>query len=121
MKKAFLFVALLLMVCTMANAQTYVNVELKDGTIRSYSEEATSKVTFGEKKGADPTVSEQTINVGDYKATVKLADDTPASEVVFSTNLEGNTVKIKAVSVGGYGLECIKDNEALTPIAANGF
>ena len=121
MKKAFLFVAALLMVCTMANAQTYVNVELKDGTIRSYSEESTSKVTFGEKKGADPTVSEQTINVGDYKVTVKLADDTPASEVVFSTNLEGNTVKIKAVSVGGYGLECIKDNEALTPIAANGF
>ena len=67
------------------------------------------------------TESEQTVTVDGHTVTVKLAENTPASEVVFSTNIEGNAVKIKAVSVGGYGLECIKDNEVLAPDVANGF
>ena len=112
--------ALLLMVSSVASAQ-YLNVKLEDGTCHSYKTTPNMKVSFGDKNGTDPTESEQIVTVGDNKVTVKLADDTPANEVVFSTNLEGDLVKIKAVSVGGYGLECIKDNEVLTPDVANGF
>ena len=50
MKAKSIIAAALLVVSTMASAQAYVNVELKDGTIRSYSAESTSKVTFGENK-----------------------------------------------------------------------
>ena len=57
MKKILLSILSAFMVSTMASAQTYVNVELKDGTIRSYSAESTSKVSFGEKKGTEQTPS----------------------------------------------------------------
>ena len=120
MKIKSILSALLLMVSTMASAQ-YLNVKLEDGTYHSYKTTPNMKVSFGDKAGTDPTESEQTVTVGDNKVTVKLAENTPASEVVFSTNLEGNAVKIKAVSVGGYGLVCIKDNEVLAPAVANGF
>ena len=58
MKKILFSILGAFMVSTMASAQTYVNVELKDGTIRSYSAESTSKVSFGEKKGTEQTPSE---------------------------------------------------------------
>ena len=57
MKKILFSILCAFMVSTMASAQTYVNVELKDGTIRSYSAESTSKVSFGEKKGTEQTPS----------------------------------------------------------------
>ena len=120
MKIKSILSALLLMVSSVASAQ-YLNVKLEDGTYHSYKTTPNMKVSFGDKAGTDPTESEQTVTVGDNKVTVKLAENTPASEVVFSTNLEGNAVKIKAVSVGGYGLECIKDNEVLAPDVDNGF
>lgn len=120
MKIKSILSALLLMVSSVASAQ-YLNVKMEDGTCHSYKTTPNMKVSFGDKKGTDPTESEQTVTVGDNKVTVKLAENTPASEVVFSTNLEGNAVKIKAVSVGGYGLECIKDDEVLAPAVANGF
>lgn len=120
MKLKSILSALLLMAGTVASAQ-YLNVKLEDGTCHSYKTTPNMKVSFGDKKGTDPTESEQTVTVGDNKVTVKLAENTPASEVAFSTNLEGNAVKIKAVSVGGYGLECIKDDEVLAPAVANGF
>ena len=120
MKIKSILSALLLMVSSVASAQ-YLNVKLPDGTYHSYKTTPDMKVSFGDKAGADVTESEQIVTVGDNKVTVKLAENTPASEVAFSTNLEGNAVKIKAVSVGGYGLECIKDNEVLAPDVANGF
>lgn len=43
------------MVSTVASAQAYVNLEYKDGTVRSYSTEKVKKVSFGEKEEADPT------------------------------------------------------------------
>lgn len=119
MKKLLFTILSAFMVSTMANAQ-YLNVKLKDGTY-SFKTSSDMEVSFGDKKGTEPTESTQTVTVGDYKVTVKLADDTPANEVVFSTNLEGDAVKIKAVSVGGYGLECVKDNEVLDPVVDNGF
>lgn len=54
MKRTSVFAASL-MCSVMLSAQTYVNVELKDGSVRSYSAELTSKVVFGEKEEADPT------------------------------------------------------------------
>ena len=114
------------MVSTMVSAQ-YLNVKLKDGTYRSFKTSSKTEVSFGDKKGTEPTEFEQTVTVGDYKVTVKLADGTPASDVALHAFIEGDKVKIKAMCWDGYGLECIKDNEvltpdeALTPIAANGF
>ena len=120
MKIKSILSALLLMVSSVASAQ-YLNVKLEDGSVRSFKTTPNMKVSFGDKSGTDPTESEQTVTVGNYKVTVKVAENTPASEVAFNTNLEGNAVKIKAVSVGGYGLECIKDNEVLAPDVANGY
>ena len=52
---------------------------------------------------------------------MKLADDTPASDVALHAYIEKDKVTIKAIPWGGYGLECIKDNEVLTPAVSNGF
>ena len=117
MKLKSILSALLLMASTVASAQ-YLNVKLEDGSVRSFKTTPNMKVSFGDKAGAE---IEEIVTVGDNKVTVKLAEDIPASDVAFSTNIEGNAVKIKAVSVGGYGLECIKDNEVLAPAVANGF
>ena len=126
MKKILFSILSAFMVSTMASAQ-YLNVKLKDGTYRSFKTSSKTEVSFGDKKGTEPTEFEQTVTVGDYKVTVKLADGTPASDVALHAFIEGDKVKIKAMCWDGYGLECIKDNEALTPdealtpIAANGF
>ena len=120
MKIKSILSALLLMISSVASAQ-YLNVKLEDGSVRSFKTTPNMKVSFGDKNGTEPTEFEQTVTVGNYKVTVKLAENTPASEVVFSTNLEGNAVKIKAMCWDGYGLECIKDNEVLAPAVANGF
>ena len=120
MKKILFSILGAFMVSTMASAQ-YLNVKLKDGTYHSYKTSSDMEVSFGDKKGTDPTVSTQSVTVNGHKVTVKLADDILASDVAFSTNIDGDAVKVKAVSVGGYGLECIKDNEVLAPAVANGF
>ena len=120
MKKLLFSILSAFMVSTMASAQ-YLNVKLKDGTYHSYKTSSDMEVSFGAKKGADVTESAQSVTVNGHKVTVKLADDILASDVAFSTNIEGDKVKIKAVSVGGYGLECIKDKEVLAPDVDNGF
>ena len=117
MKIKSILSAILLMVSSVASAQ-YLNVKMEDGSVRSFKTTPNMKVSFGDKAGAE---IEEIVTVGDNKVTVKLAEDIPASDVAFSTNIEGNAVKIKAVSVGGYGLECIKDNEVLASDVANGF
>ena len=59
MKNVFLFIVLLLTVCSTAMAQTeskhYVNVRFENGTVRSFEATPNMKVTFGEKEEADPT------------------------------------------------------------------
>ena len=120
MKIKSILCALLLMVSSVASAQ-YLNVKLEDGTYHSYKTTPNMKVSFGDKAGAEVLESAQTVTVNGHTVTVKLAEDIPASDVAFSTNLEGNAVKIKAVSMGGYGLDCIKDNEVLAPDVDNGF
>ena len=89
MKKILFSILSAFMVSTMVSAQ-YVNVKLKDGTYHSYKTSSDMEVSFGDKKGTDVTKSEQMVTVNGHTVAVKLAEGTPASEVVFSTNLEGN-------------------------------
>ena len=121
MKAKSIITAAMLMVSTMASAQ-YVNVKLKDGTYHSYKATPDTEVSFGEKKGTEPTESAQTITANGHKVTVKLAENTPASEVMVCAYIEGEDVKVGAFPRLNYGLECIGDNsEALTPVVSNGY
>lgn len=120
MKKILFSILGAFMVSTMASAQ-YINVKSDDGTYHSYKTSSKTEVSFGAKKGFEPTESAQTVTVNGHTVTVKLADDTPASEVALHAFIEGDKVKIKAMCWDGYGLECIKDNEVLTPAFANGY
>ena len=109
------------MVSTMASAQ-YLNVKLKDGTYHSYKTSSDMEVSFGDKKGTDPTVSTQSVTVNGHTVAVKLADDTPASEVMLSIYVERDTVKIGAYSKLNHGLWCSMDDngEVLETSASNG-
>ena len=119
--KSFLS-ALLLMVSTMASAQ-YLNVKLEDGSVRSFKTTPNMKVSFGDKAGADVTESEQIVTVDGHTVTVKLADDTPANEVMLSLNVEGKNVKIEAFSKLNHGLWCSTDDNVVVPVTSysNGF
>ena len=96
------------MVSTMASAQ-YLNVKLKDGTY-SFKTSSDMEVSFGDKKGADVTESAQSVTVNGHTVAVKLADDTPASEVMLSIYVERDTVKIGAFSKLNHGLWCSMDD-----------
>ena len=97
------------MVSTMASAQ-YLNVKLDDGTYHSYKTSSKTEVSFGDKKGADVTESAQSVTVNGHTVAVKLADDTPASEVMLSIYAEGDAVKIGAYSKLNHGLWCSMDD-----------
>ena len=121
MKKILFSILSAFMVSTMASAQ-YLNVKLDDGTYRSFKTSSKTEVSFGDKKGTEPTEFEQTVTVNGYKVTVKLADGTPASEVMVCAYIEGEDVKVGAFPRLNYGLECIGDNsEALTHVMSNGY
>ena len=81
------------MASTVASAQ-YLNVKLPDGTYRSFKTTPNMKVSFGDKAGAEVTESAQTVTVNGHTVTVKLADDTPANEVMLSIYVEDEKVKI---------------------------
>ena len=120
--KKFLFSILgAFMVSTMASAQ-YLNVKLKDGTY-SFKTSSDMEVSFGDKKGTDPTVSTQSVTVNGHTVAVKLADDTPASEVMLNIYVERDTAKIEAYSKLNHGLWCsMDDNGELSKIdVSNGF
>ena len=105
MKIKSILSALLLMASTMASAQ-YLNVKLPDGTYRSFKTTPDMKVSFGDKAGAEVMESEQIVKVNGHTVTVKLADDTPASEVMLSLGVEEENVKIEAFSKLNHGLWC---------------
>ena len=107
--------ALLLMVSTMASAQKYLNVKLEDGTYRSFKAIPNMEISF------DKTAKEgDVVTVNGYKVTVKRADNTPASDVVFSTNIERDTVRIRAVSITNKELICSWDEKLATPAPKDG-
>ena len=121
MKIKSILSALLLMASTVASAQ-YLNVKLEDGTIRSFKTTPNMKVSFGvAMQGTEQ--SEQIFHVNGHQVTVKLADDTPASDVMMTTYVESGIIKIKAVSAGGYGLDCSRDDNVAVSESAvsNGF
>lgn len=94
MKNVFLFIVLMLTVCSPAMAQTeskhYVNVRFEDGTVRSFEATPNMKVTFGEKEEEDPT----SIN---GHPCVKLAGYYWATE---------NVGESKVPAIAGPGTEC---------------
>lgn len=110
MKIKSILSALLLMVCTMASAQKYLNVKLEDGTYHSFEATPNMEISF------DKTAREErVVVVNGYKVTVKLADNTPASDVVFSANIEGDAVKIEAISMTNKELICTWDDKVSYP------
>ena len=122
MKIKSILSALLLMVSSVASAQ-YLNVKMENGSIHSYKTTPNMKVSFGDKAGLELTESEQIVTVGNYKVTVKLADDTPANEVMLSLNVEEENVKIEAFSKLHLGLWCSTDDNTEIPVTSvsNGY
>ena len=122
MKIKSILSALLLMVSSLASAQ-YLNVKLEDGSVRSFKTTPNMKVSFGDKAGAEVMESEQIVKVNGHTVTVKLADDTPASEVMLSLSVEEENVKIEAFSKLNHGLWCSMDDNAEVPVTSvsNGF
>ena len=116
MKIKSILSALLLMVCTMASAQKYLNIKLEDGTYHSFEATPNMEISF------DKTAREERIVVvNGYKVTVKLADNTPASDVVFCANIEGDAVKIRAFSITNKELMCTWDDNEQMPTPDGGF
>lgn len=120
MKKILFSILSAFMVSTMASAQ-YLNVKMDDGTYRSFKTSSKTEVSFGSKQGPDPTESAQTVTVNGHTVTVKLAENTPASEVMVCAYIEGESVKVGAFSRLNLGLECVMDGEAVTPAVSNGY
>ena len=116
MKIKSILSALLLMVSSMASAQKYLNVKLEDGTYHSFEATPNMEISF------DKTAREErVVVVNGYKVTVKLADNTPASDVVFCANIEGDAVKIRAFSITNKELMCTWDDNEQMPTPDGGF
>ena len=122
MKIKSILIALLLMASTVASAQ-YLNVKMEDGTYRSYKVTPDTKVSLGEKAGAEIVESPHTATVNGQTVTVNLADDILANDVAVNVYVEGEVVKIKAVSALNKELMCIWNNHVETPNpdVPNGF
>lgn len=121
MKRILFSILSAFMVSTMASAQ-YLNVKLKDGTY-SFKTSSDMEVSFGAKAGLEPTESAQTVTVNGHTVTMKLADDTPASEVMLRIYVEEGNVKIEAYSKLNHGLWCSADDNSEVPATSvsNGF
>lgn len=63
----------------------------------------------------------QTVEVGGHKVTVRLADDTPASDVTYSTYFDGASVKIATVSREGHIMHCLADGNEVTGTETNKY
>ena len=111
--KSFLC-ALLLMTSSMASAQ-YINIKMADGTYRSHRTTPNMMVSFGEKAGTEVIESSKMATVNGHTVTVKLADDIPENDVALNVYVEGEAVKIKAVSALNKDLMCIWDSNVETP------
>ena len=109
MKIKSILSAILLMASTIASAQ-YLNIQMEDGTIRSFRNTSNMKVSFGDKKGLEPTEVLQTLFFNGYTVTVKLAENTPSSVVALSAYVDDDFVKIKAWSAMNVALKCTRDD-----------
>ena len=124
MKKISTILACAFMVSTMASAQ-YLNVKLADGTYRSIKATPNLELSFGEKAGSEVTESAQISTIDGHTVTVNLADNLPASDVIYNTYIEGENVKVKVktVTTENYGLNCTRDDNVDVPLSdiSNGF
>ena len=94
------------MVSIMASAQ-YVNIKMADGTYRSHKTTPNMRVWFGEKAGTEVIESTKIVTLNGHTVTVKLADDILENDVALNVYVEGEAVKIKAVSALNKDLMCI--------------
>ena len=86
--------------------QTDINLTVKN----------TSVTVNGSSIGAWGEGGSQTVTVGgNYKVTVKLADDTPVKELFLSVYVEEENVKIEAYSKLNLGLWCSADDNSESP------
>lgn len=98
MKIKSILSALLLMVCTMASAQKYLNVKLEDGTYRSFKATPNMEISF-DKTAKQVGESFNTILVNGYQVTVKRSsEDGIADDVFLDVTSNGSTVTIKSHS-----------------------
>ena len=118
--------ALVMVMCSVAMAQTepkhYVNITFKDGKVRSYSAELTSKVTFGEKEEIGTINGHAYVELAGYKwATENAANFEKGVSIVagdaiygFYYTQENDNAKQAAESWGGtWKLPTAKQWEAL--------
>ena len=80
-----------------------------NGVIIAQNTKSNITITLSNKEISIQTVSVEDWNdveVGGHKVSVKLSDDTPADEVMFSASVEGQSVKIIAYPANSRGLIC---------------
>lgn len=110
MKIKSILSALLLMVCTMASAQKYLNVKLEDGTYRSFKATPNMEISF-DKTAKQVGESFNTILVNGYQVTIQTAEDTTPHDILTEAYVDGNNVIIKATTFQGKTLKCnVGDN-----------
>ena len=110
MKTKSILSALLLMVCTMASAQKYLNVKLEDGTYRSFVATPKMEISF-DKTAKQVGESFNTILVNGYQVTIQTADGIDPNDILAKAYVDGNSVVIRASSFQGAKLVCnVEDN-----------
>ena len=111
MKIKSILSALLLMVCTMASAQKYLNVKLEDGTYRSFVATPKMEISF-DKTAKEEKESGNTIVVNGYVVTIQTAKSVTPNDVLTGCYADENAVKIDAISKTGKILVCTINGEA---------
>ena len=103
MKIKSILSALLLMVCTMASAQKYLNVKLEDGTYFSFEATPNMEISFDKtaKQGTG-----NTIVVNGYQVKIQTEEDVTPNDVQTEVYANGDAVKIDAISKTGKSLVC---------------
>ena len=122
MKIKSILSALLLMVCTMASAQKYLNVKLEDGTYRSFKATPNMEISF-DKTAKQVGESGNTIVINGYTVTVKTADGIAPSDILTKAYVDGNNVIIKASSFQSKRLICnvVGDAQCVRAITSDKF
>ena len=114
MKIKSILSALLLMVCTMASAQKYLNVKLEDGTYRSFVATPKMEISF-DKTAKEEKESGNTIVVNGYVVTIQTADGIDPYDILTKVYVDGNNVVIRAFSETGQHLKCTLSEGTFCP------
>ena len=93
----------------------YLNIKWAEDKFWSFKATPNLEIFLGEKAGQNLMESVQVCEVGGYRVMVKLTDDIPESEVKLNASVEGDKVKISAVSNDNWALTCIRDDYVSVP------